>query len=143
MLGCTAALPSVVTGFTAVVAVTSAAGLFVLATSALMLGKCAVFRLKISALSALWSLSRLPQAALATVVSLLVLLMVAITAVLTISVADATRVYRICSCNRRRRAVLSHKSLLKQTARIKLLQSVSWVTLAVRVREIVHRADLE
>ena len=111
LLGCTAALPRVVARFTAVEAVSCAAGRFVWTACALrFLGEGAVYRLKIPVLSALWSLSRLPLAALVTVVSRLMLLLVATTAVLNISVADATRVYRINSCSRRRRVVLSHAS---------------------------------
>ena len=106
LFGCTAALPRVVARFTAVLAVAGAAGLFVLTASALRcLGEAAAFRLKISALTALWSLSRLPLVALATVVSRLLLLLVATTAVLSIYIADTTRVYRISSCSRRRKVV--------------------------------------
>ena len=80
--------------FTAVEAVSCAAGLFVLIACALgCLGVGAVFRLKIAVLSALLSLSRLPLAALVTVVSQLLLPLLAITAVLSISVAEATQVY--------------------------------------------------
>ena len=110
LFGCTAALPRVVARFTTVEAVFCAAGLFVLTACALRcLGEGAVFRLKISVLSGLCSLSRLPLATLVTDVSRL-LLLVATTTVLSSSVADAMRVYSISSRSRRRKVVLSHAS---------------------------------
>ena len=111
LFGCTAALPGVVARFTAVIAVAGGAGLLVLTACALRcLDEGAVFRLKIPVLSALWSMSRLPLAAIVIVVSRLLSLLVVTTDVLSISIADATRVYRISSCSRRRRVVFSHAS---------------------------------
>ena len=108
---CNTAFPSVVARFTAVVAVTSAADLFVFSACVLRcFGECAVFRLKMSGLSAWWLLSRLPLAAFATVVARLLLLLVGTTAVPWISVADVTRVYPISRCSRPRKILLSHTS---------------------------------
>ena len=70
LLECTAALPRVVARFTAVEAVSCAAGLFGFIACALRcLGEGAVYRLKIPVLSALWSFSRLLLATLEAVVS--------------------------------------------------------------------------
>ena len=81
-----AAFPRVVAKLTTVVAGAGEAGLFDLTASALRCrGNGAAFRLKISALIALWPLSRLPLVVLATVVLRLLWLLVSNTAVLTIS----------------------------------------------------------